>query len=86
MNTKHRRTLRAVFAKPRPKAIRWADVESLLIAVGCEISQGTGSRIRVQYGIRKLGIHRPHGKDCDAGLISSVRDFLESIDVEPDDL
>ena len=38
MNSKHRKTLAAVFAKPTSGAIAFKDVESLLVALGCELT------------------------------------------------
>ncbi len=39
VNTKHRKTLRAVFAKPTPAWLVFADIESLLVALGCEVHE-----------------------------------------------
>ncbi len=86
MNAKHRRILRAIFCKPTLTTIRWADVESLLLALGCSKHEGKGSRVRFLFEERRLSTHKPHGSTCDKGRIDSVRDFLEAIDVTPDDL
>jgi hypothetical protein len=85
VNAKHRRILRAIFARPVLTTIRWSDVESLLLAIGCSKSERAGSRVRFCYEDRRLSIHKPHGSTCDKGRTESVRDFLEEIDVTPDD-
>jgi hypothetical protein len=46
VNSKQKKTLAAVFAEPTPANIEWQAIESLLVAVGCEIVEGTGSRVR----------------------------------------
>ncbi len=45
MNSKHRKTLEAIFAKPVTGTIEWSRIEALLIAVGCEVIEGRGSRV-----------------------------------------
>ncbi|HRX05444.1 MAG TPA: hexulose-6-phosphate synthase, partial [Anaerolineae bacterium] len=47
MQAKHRRTLEAIFEKPDRANIPWHDVESLLQALGAEVTEGRGSRVRV---------------------------------------
>jgi len=46
MNSKHKKTLQAVYAKPIPAALEWARIEALLVSVGCVVIEGTGSRVR----------------------------------------
>jgi len=47
VNTKHRKTLEKIFATPVQANIPWQDIEALLIALGAEIKEGSGSRVRV---------------------------------------
>ena len=47
MDRKHRKTLEAIFEKPERANIAWRDIESLFIALGAEVSEGCGSRVRV---------------------------------------
>jgi len=69
---------------PTPSNIPWADIESLIEALGGEISEGSGSRIRIKLnGIRAV-FHRPHPqKETDKGSVKSVRRFLENGGVKP---
>jgi hypothetical protein len=64
--------------------IVWADIESLLAALGAEISEGAGSRLRVKLNWVRAVFHRPHPqKITDKGAVSSVRRFLENTGVKP---
>ena len=84
MDSKHQKTLEAIFEKPERANIPWRDIEALLIALGAEISDGNGSRRRVALkGVRAV-FHRPHPqKETDKGAVKSVRRFLEAAGVKP---
>jgi hypothetical protein len=84
MNRKHRKTLAAIFADPISGNIEWRRIEALFKAAGCEIIEGSGSRIAILYKGRKATFHRPHpGKDALRYQIRAARDFLVSIGVTP---
>ena len=84
MDSKHRKTLEAVFEKPERANILWRDIEALFIALGAEISQGNGSRVRVALKDVRAVFHRPHPrKETNEGAIKSVRKFLEAAGVKP---
>ena len=82
MGGKHRRTLDAIFANPVRSNISWADIESMLVALGAEVSEGQGSRVRIALkGVRAV-FHRPHPrKETDKGAIASMRRFLQAAQV-----
>jgi hypothetical protein len=84
MTGKHRKTLHAIFADPVRANINWVDIEALLMALGAERDEGTGSRVRfVLNGIRAI-FHRPHPqKETDRGAVKSVRRFLEEGGIRP---
>lgn len=46
MNSRHARTLAALFRQPTPANVEWAAIEALLLAVGCQLVEGSGSRVR----------------------------------------
>jgi hypothetical protein len=77
MRSKHRKTLDLIFKDPVRPDIRWSDIESLLAALGGELAEGSGSRIRIYLkGVRAI-FHRPHPqKETDQGTVRSVRRFL----------
>lgn len=85
MKGKHARTLAAVFANPVRANVLWADVESLFVASGAEISEGRGSRVRVSLDGVDAVFHRPHPqKETDKGALKSVRRFLTEAGHAPD--
>jgi hypothetical protein len=68
MNKKHRRTLASIFEDPVRSNILWTDIESLLVALGAEVSEGSGSRLRVALNGVRAVLHRPHPeKETDNG-------------------
>lgn len=84
MDNKHRKTLEAIFEKPERANIAWKDIESLFVALGAEISEGSGSRVRVALKDVRAVFHRPHPrKETNRGAVKSVRRFLESAGVKP---
>ena len=85
MNSKNRKTLEEIFKNPTPASINWNDVESLLSALGAQISEGNGSRVRVLLNGVRAVFHRPHPqKETDKGAVMSVRRFLENSGVGKD--
>jgi ABC-type phosphate transport system ATPase subunit len=74
---KHRRTLEAIFEDPARSNIAWSDIEKMLDALGAELSEGSGSRVRIALrGVRAV-FHRPHPqKETDKGAVMSMRRFL----------
>lgn len=84
MNSKHRKLLAEVFAEPTPANIDWNDLESLLIAAGCKVIEGRGSRVRFAFGNEIESFHRPHPKkEALRYQVRAARDFLERIGVRP---
>jgi hypothetical protein len=85
VNSKQKKTIELVFKNPIQANILWSDIESLFIALGAKISEGSGSRVRVKLsGIRAV-FHRPHPqKTTDKGAVNSVRRFLENAGVYND--
>lgn len=84
MDSKRRKTLVAIFEKPERANIAWRDVEALLNALGAEISEGNGSRVRVALKDVRAVFHRPHPhKETNKGAVKSVRRFLEAAGVKP---
>jgi hypothetical protein len=86
MNKKHRKTLQAIFDDPVKSSILWSDIERLLIALGAEISEGRGSRVRIALqGVRAV-FHRPHPqKETNKGAVVSMRRFLTEAGFTPEE-
>ncbi len=84
MDNKHRKTLETIFEKPVRANIVWRDIESLFAALGSEISEGSGSRVRVALNEVRAVFHRPHPrKEASKAMVKSVRRFLEEAGVQP---
>lgn len=84
MNSKHRKTLAAVFNDPVSGTIEWAAVESLLLAAGARLIEGRGSRVRFEKDGEVATFHRPHpAKEAKRYQVRDARDFLERIGVRP---
>ncbi len=83
MNKKHQRTLENIFKDPVQSNVLWEDIESLLRVLGAEISEGSGSRVRIVLnGIRAV-FHRPHPrKETDKGALRSMRTFIKNAGVK----
>jgi hypothetical protein len=78
------RVLEAIFADPVRSNIAWHDVESLLKALGAELTQGKGSRVRVALAGVRAVFHEPHPeKEIGKGLVRSLRAFLINAGVQP---
>ena len=77
VNKKQTGVLEAIFEDPVRANIAWQDVESLLKALGAEITEGRGSRVRVSLNGRKAVLHEPHPeKEMKKGAVRSLRGFL----------
>ncbi|MBL8473087.1 MAG: type II toxin-antitoxin system HicA family toxin [Rhodocyclaceae bacterium] len=84
MNATHRNTLNAVFNDPVSKSLEWRRIEALLLAIGCELIEGSGSRVRFEKdGIAAI-FHRPHpSKEAKPYQVRDVRQFLQNLGVKP---
>ncbi len=84
VNSKQRKTLKAVFEDPVRSDVPWAAVETLVAALGAEITEGSGSRIRFALGGIRAVFHRPHPRrETDKGALKSVRRFLREAGIQP---
>jgi HicA toxin of bacterial toxin-antitoxin, len=78
MNKKHQKTLQQIFQQPIQAGIVWKDIEVMLKALGAEISEGSGSRVRIALNEVRAVFHRPHPhKETDKGAVVSMRRFLK---------
>ncbi len=87
MDTKNRLTLASIFDNPIRSNIAWKDIEALFTALGGELSQGNGSRVRVYLNGVRAVFHRPHPQnETDKDALKSVRRFLMEAGVKNDDI
>jgi HicA-like toxin of HicAB toxin-antitoxin system len=84
LSAKHERTLRAIFEDPVRADVAWPDVERLFMALGAELTEGRGSRLRVALKGARAVFHRPHPRrETDKGALRSVRRFLVEARIRP---
>ncbi len=84
MNSKQRRTLRAVFADPVSGSLEWTAIESLLIAAGATVIEGSGSRVRFECKGVIASFHRPHpAKEAKRYQVRDAREYLTKLGVKP---
>ncbi|ORE91590.1 type II toxin-antitoxin system HicA family toxin [Aurantimonas sp. 22II-16-19i] len=84
MNRRQRKLLEDIFADPVSGGIVWRDIEALLVALGADVSEGQGSRVRVALNGVRAVFHRPHPqKETGKGAVRSLRRFLEEAGVRP---
>lgn len=79
MNSKNKKTYKYIYANPVKSDIVWSDIEALFEALGADISEGNGSRVRFELNGERAVFHRPHPDNTtDKGAVKSVRKFLEN--------
>lgn len=84
MNTKHRKTLAAIFSRPTSASVVFADIEALIKALGGSISEREDSRIKIELKGEQWRCHRPHpGKEAKRYQVEEARELLERIGVLP---
>jgi hypothetical protein len=78
MNKKHQKVLDQIYQQPTPSGIVWRDIEAMLLAMGAEITEGNGSRVRIALNEVRAVFHRPHPqKETDKGAVNSMKRFLK---------
>ncbi len=84
MNSRHRKTLAAIFKDPVSGTLEWAAIESLLVAVGCEVIEDNGSRVRFNLDGKIETFHRPHpAKEAKRYQVKAARAYLVRLGVTP---
>ena len=84
MNKAQQTTLRVVFERPTRANIRWSAIESLIRALGGEVSERAGSRVAAQLNGVTAVFHRPHPRpETKKGAVDAVRQFLTNAGIKP---
>lgn len=84
MNNRQRDTLLHIFRNPVSSSLPWTEIETLFRALGAEITEGNGSRVRIYLNGVRAVFHRPHPQPTtDKGAIKSVRKFLTTAGIQP---
>ena len=83
LGNRHRKTLEGIFENPVRSNISWRDIEAMLVALGAEVSEGQGSRVRIVLGGVRAVFHRSHPqKETEKGAVMSMRRFLTEAGVK----
>ena len=84
MRNKHERTRDAIFARRVDGNIEWKAVEALLVALGADIREKSGSGIGVTLNGVYAVFDRLHPRrECGRNLVKRVRSFLENAGATP---
>jgi hypothetical protein len=84
VNTKQRKVLAAIFFKPTLASIVFADIETLVRALGGVVLEREGSRVSIQLLGEEWRCHRPHpGKEAKRYQVEQARDLLDRVGVRP---
>ncbi|MCK5916247.1 MAG: type II toxin-antitoxin system HicA family toxin [Deltaproteobacteria bacterium] len=84
MNNKQRNTLQVIFRNPVVNNLEFKKIESLLVALGAELIEGEGSRVRFVLNGVVVTFHRPHpNKEAKPYQVRDVRNFLTQAGVKP---
>ena len=84
MIARHAKTLAAVFRLPTPAIVEWAAIEALLLAVGCTLIEGSGTRVQFVKDTMIETFHRPHpAKEARRYQVRAARDYLIRLGVTP---
>jgi hypothetical protein len=76
--SRHERTL--IQIRRVNGGLHWKRAESLLVWLGAEVHEGSGSTITFVLDDRKLTVDRPHPrKECGRGLVKRLKLFLEAL-------
>lgn len=80
----HRKTLEAVFSDPVSRSLEWRRIEALLVAIGCQVIEGNGSRVRFEKYGAIATFHRPHpAKEAKPYQVRDARLYFENLGVKP---
>jgi hypothetical protein len=84
LNAQQRKTLDDICERPTRANIRWREVTALMKALGTEITEGRGSRVRFALNGVRAVFHKPHPRpEMVKGAVESLRDFLKEAGVDP---
>lgn len=84
LSGRHQATLEAIFERPTRADLAWRSIEALLRALGGEVTEGRGSRVRVALRGGRAVFHEPHPEpDTAKGAVEDIRRFLLSVGVKP---
>jgi hypothetical protein len=73
-----------IFTDPVSPTLTWREIESLFVALGGQITEGAGSRVRVALNGVRAVFHRPHPEPTTPRyVVRNVRLFLVEAGIAP---
>lgn len=84
MKKAHQKTLQAIFRQPTSGTIAFADIEALVRALGGDVQERKGSRVKITLKGEQWRCHRPHpGKEARKYQVEEARELLKRVGVTP---
>jgi hypothetical protein len=84
MKKHHQRTLETIFRRPTSGTVVFADIDALFVALGAEVQEREGSRVRITLKGEQWRCHRPHPqKEAKKYQVEEARELLLRIGIEP---
>lgn len=84
MNSKHRKTLATIFTDPMSGNLPWDRIEALLVSVGCQVIEGSGSSVTFEKNGRRAYFHHHHPqREALMYRVKTVREFLTKLEITP---
>lgn len=84
MSSSHQRTWAALFGSPTPSTLEWRKMEALFIALGANVIEGNGSRVRFELNGVVASFHRPPPqKEAKPYQVRDAKAFLSQAGVKP---
>jgi hypothetical protein len=84
MNRARQATLNGIFVRPTKENIRWSAIESLIRALGAEVTERESFRVAARLNGVTAVFHRPHPRpETKKGAVDAVRQFLMNAGVKP---
>ncbi len=80
----HRRTIARIYQEPTRSDLPFRAIELLVVALGGEVVERSGSRVAFVVGGSIAHFHRPHPKPAARpAAVRQMREFLRGLGVEP---
>jgi hypothetical protein len=76
--------LEAIFIRPTSGGILFADIGALVLSLGGDVREGSGSRVVFELRGNRKYLHRPHpGKEAKKYQVEDMREWLQELEVSP---
>ena len=84
VSSKHRKTLKAIFAEPVNGNIEWRKIEALFLSLGAVRTERAGSAVSFVLNEVRVDFRRPHpDKEALRYRVKDARKFLEQAGITP---